>query len=81
MKRRTTNRAHPLARIGARLAALMLAAVAALAALPAWAAVTVHFQSFNGSVLFGRYPHTFVVLDGTLALGSRSSDEDLAVTL
>ncbi len=72
MKRRATNRAHPLARIGARLAVLMLAAVAALAALPAWAAVTVHFQSFNGSVLFGRYPHTFVVLDGTLdATGQR----------
>ena len=72
MKRRATNRAHPLALIGARVAALMLAAVAALAAVPAWAAVTVHFQSFNGSVLFGRYPHTFVVLDGTLdATGQR----------
>jgi len=34
--------------------------------LPANAAVTISFHSFNGSVLFGRYPHTFVVLDGAL---------------
>lgn len=43
----------------------------ALAALvcwtgPAWAAVQVHFHSFNGSVLGSRFPHTFVVFDGTL---------------
>ena len=66
MTSRTTNRTHPAQGLGARLSAVMLAVVAALVALPAWAAVTVHFQSFNGSVLFGRYPHTFVVLDGTL---------------
>ena len=30
------------------------------------AAVEIHFHSFNGSVLFGRFPHTFIVLDGTL---------------
>ncbi|MCL6251748.1 hypothetical protein M3P36_11940 [Altererythrobacter sp. KTW20L] len=48
--------------------ALLLAAALAmlLAALPAQAAVTVHFHSFNGSVLFGRFPHTFVVFEGTL---------------
>lgn len=34
---------------------------------PALADVQIHFHSFNGSVLFGsRYPHTFIVLDGTL---------------
>ena len=33
---------------------------------PALAAVEIHFHSFNGSVLFGRYPHTFIVLEGTL---------------
>ncbi|QUL37003.1 hypothetical protein [Erythrobacter sp. JK5] len=33
---------------------------------PALADVQIHFHSFNGSVLFGRYPHTFVVLEGTL---------------
>lgn len=32
----------------------------------AHAEVRVHFHSFDGSVLIGRYPHTFVVLDGTL---------------
>lgn len=34
--------------------------------VPAAAAVKVHFHSFDGSVLIGRYPHTFIVLDGTL---------------
>ncbi len=33
---------------------------------PALAAVTIHFHSFNGSVLVGRYPHAFIVLEGTL---------------
>lgn len=33
---------------------------------PAQAQVTISFHSFNGSVLFGRYPHTFVVFEGTL---------------
>jgi hypothetical protein len=37
-----------------------------LLALPAQAAVTISFHSFNGSVLWGRYPHTFVVFSGTL---------------
>lgn len=34
------------------------------------AEVQVHFHSFNGSVLFGRYPHTFFVLEGTLEDGT-----------
>lgn len=37
---------------------------------PALAGVTLSFHSFNGSVLFGRYPHTFVVLQGTLDDGT-----------
>ena len=49
------------------LGALLLAALSVpLLSTPAQAAVTVHFHSFNGSVLWGRYPHTFVVFDGTL---------------
>lgn len=32
----------------------------------AFAAVELSFHSFNGSVLFGRYPHTFIVLQGEL---------------
>jgi len=45
--------------------ALVLAALAAWQA-PAQAKVQVTFHSFNGSVMFGRYPHTFVAFDGTL---------------
>ena len=44
---------------------LVLAALAAWHA-PAQAKVDVAFHSFNGSVIFGRYPHTFVAFDGTL---------------
>ena len=40
--------------------------LALLWAGPALAEVTIHFHSFNGSVMFGRYPHTFIVLEGTL---------------
>ena len=46
-------------------------------ALPAlfWAAaaqaeVRVTFHSFDGSVLFGRYPHTFISMEGTLDDGT-----------
>jgi len=51
----------PLRRVAALLVALL-----ALIAMPAEARVQAHFHSFNGSVLFGRYPHTFVVFEGTL---------------
>jgi hypothetical protein len=34
--------------------------------LPALAQVQLTFHSFNGSVLIGRYPHTFISLAGTL---------------
>ena len=46
-------------RAPARLLALLLA----LFASPAFAQVTVAFHSFNGSMLVGRYPHTFIVLE------------------
>lgn len=56
-------------RLFPRILLRVLAPVLTLFAL-AWsgtamAAVEIHFHSFNGSV-FGRYPHTFIVLDGTL---------------
>ena len=35
------------------------------------AAVDITFHSFNGSVLAGRYPHTFVSMEGTLEDGTR----------
>ncbi|MBD3728353.1 MAG: hypothetical protein IE933_01475 [Sphingomonadales bacterium] len=45
----------------------LIAAVFALAwSLPAAAQVTIAFHSFNGSMFVGRYPHAFIVLDGTL---------------
>ena len=47
------------------LAALLVLAMALFAA-PSMAAVDMEFHSFNGSVLFGRYPHAFVVFKGTL---------------
>ena len=48
------------------LAPLLLIAAILVGSAPAHARVDVHFHSFNGSVLFGRYPHTFVVFEGTL---------------
>ncbi len=47
--------------IGIWLALLGLAVSA-----PASAQVKVSFHSFNGSIFGGRYPHTFVVFEGTL---------------
>ena len=49
------------------LAILLCSALSTgLGAAPAHAEVQIHFHSFNGSVLWGRLPHTFIVLDGTL---------------
>lgn len=45
----------------------------------AFAEVRMHFHSFDGSVLFGRYPHAFVVLEGTLDNG-RKVDENYGFT-
>ncbi|MBB3034013.1 hypothetical protein [Alteriqipengyuania lutimaris] len=45
----------------------------------AFADVQMHFHSFDGSVLFGRYPHAFVVLEGTLDDGTRV-DENFGFT-
>ena len=53
------------------IAGLLLVLASIGVATPALAAVTVHFHSFNGSVLWGRYPHTFVVFEGTLEDGTR----------
>lgn len=53
-----------------RLATLVLALFALAWSGAAFAAVQIHFHSFNGSVLFGRYPHTFIVLEGSLSDGT-----------
>lgn len=49
---------------------------ALLSGAPALAEVQIHFHSFNGSVLWGRYPHTFIVLDGTLEASGAVVDEN-----
>jgi len=54
--------------------ASLLMALALLVPAVAQAQVQVHFQSFNGSMFFGRYPHTFVVFDGKLDTGEVVSE-------
>ena len=46
----------------------------------ALADVQIHFHSFNGSVLFGRYPHTFIVLDGTVEATGEAVNENYGFT-
>ncbi|AWW73521.1 hypothetical protein CD351_03655 [Erythrobacter sp. KY5] len=46
----------------------------------ALAEVQIHFHSFNGSVLFGRYPHTFIVLDGTVDATGEAVNENYGFT-
>lgn len=58
-----------------RLIAPLLALIALVSSGTAMAAVEIHFHSFNGSV-FGRYPHTFIVLDGTLEADGRVIEEN-----
>jgi hypothetical protein len=65
-----------------RIASLrLLLSLFALVALaqPASAEVQVEFHSFNGSVFFGRYPHTFVVFRGKLDDG-QTIDENFGFT-
>jgi len=50
----------------ARAAIAFVLAALFVSAGPAQAEVRVSFHSVNGSVLFGRYPHTFVVFEGVL---------------
>lgn len=57
-----------------RFATLFVTLLALVWSGPAFAAVTMHFHSFNGSVLIGRYPHTFVVLEGTLSNGTQVNE-------
>ena len=55
---------------------LALAVVAVIAwSVPAQAEITVSFHSFSGS-LFGRYPHAFVVFQGTLDDTGAAVDEN-----
>lgn len=58
----------------------VVALVALLWTGPAHADVQIHFHSFNGSVLFGRYPHTFIVLDGELESTGETINENYGFT-
>ena len=49
---------------------LLLAAIAFAWASGASAEVRLTFHSFNGSIIAGRYPHTFVSMEGTLDDGT-----------
>ena len=49
-----------------RISAVFLTIFALFWSAAASAQVQISFHSFNGSVLFGRFPHTFIVLEGTL---------------
>ena len=55
-----------MVRIIRHLAVLFAFAWASMAA----AAVDITFHSFNGSIFAGRYPHTFVSMEGTLEDGT-----------
>ncbi len=58
----------------------ILALIALVWSGPALADVQIHFHSFNGSVLFGRYPHTFIVLDGELESTGEAVNENYGFT-
>lgn len=49
-----------------RLLTLLLSLIAFGWTMPAAAELTMSFHSFNGSVMVGRYPHAFVVVEGTV---------------
>jgi hypothetical protein len=63
-----------------RRLAVLVALVLALAAAPAWAQVLLAFHSFNGSMLGGRFPHTFIVLEGTLEATGEPIHENYGYT-
>ncbi|MGX7951019.1 hypothetical protein ACWPM1_00490 [Tsuneonella sp. HG249] len=63
-----------------RLWVALIAAVALAWSPAAVAKVSVSFHSFNGSALFGRFPHTFIVLHGTEEATGRSVNENYGFT-
>lgn len=63
-----------------RLLAVLLAAIALAWSPAALAQVMLSFQSFNGSVIVGRYPHTFIVLEGTLEATGQPVNENYGFT-
>jgi hypothetical protein len=55
---------------------LLLIMLFCLMPLPTAAQVTLAFHSFNGSYVVGRYPHAFIVLEGTLESNGRRVQEN-----
>ena len=64
----------------AHILRLVIAVFALGWASAASAEVKMSFHSFNGSVLFGRYPHAFVVLEGTLDSTGETVKENYGFT-
>jgi hypothetical protein len=63
-----------------RLLASLLLLLAALLPLPVAAQVLLSFHSFNGSMLGGRFPHTFIVMQGTLEATGAAVNENYGYT-
>lgn len=63
-----------------RVLALLLSIALLFHPLAVAAQVTLSFHSFNGSVIVGRYPHTFIVLEGTLNADGRPINESYGYT-
>jgi hypothetical protein len=63
-----------------RLLVVIAAAVSLAWSPAALAQVLLSFHSFNGSVLFGRYPHAFVVMEGTLDKTGQAVNENYGFT-
>jgi hypothetical protein len=64
----------------ARFATLLAALALFVQPAAAVAQVLLSFHSFNGSVLVGRYPHTFVVFEGTLDSSGEPVNENYGYT-
>lgn len=63
-----------------RILTLLLSILAFGWSASAAAEVRMSFHSFNGSVFFGRYPHAFVVLEGTLDSTGQRVNENYGFT-
>ncbi len=63
-----------------RFLAALVAFVSLILPQLAQAQVRVSFQSFNGSWMVGRYPHTFIVLQGTLDETGQAINENYGFT-
>lgn len=63
-----------------RILSILLAVCTLGWSTPALADVQLSFHSFNGSVLFGRYPHAFIVLEGELEETGQAINENYGFT-